>query len=157
MTEYNLMGFISDERDKSVLFLDYDIEDIEVVRLDLKSVGRKFSLHDFYLFETENGFHAWNPTLLDVDEVIQAIQYSLSDKNILAQLIRGYYGIRVFGDRKPPVFKQVLENNSRSEKPLSNPHLDFMEKILKIPVRRKENSVRGNIYIEEFKYIIDNG
>lgn len=148
-----LLGFIHmHDRDKTILMLDYDDDNVSKIILDLMHIQEEHNLHEFYVFKTKNGYHAYNLTLIDIEQCREIIKKSDSDRNMLIPMLRGYYGLRISGEKGKPEYYATISGEIKTDKPVSKPHLKFLKNYLKAKTLPKQHVHEGNLFFERFEY-----
>jgi hypothetical protein len=96
-------SFIDKEKDRHMLFLDYDTNNLNEVLDDCNELSNFFNLSDFEVYRTSNGFHTffWYDNSLPYSRVRMIINYSRCD--IMFKYISKLYDhktVRVSGKYK---------------------------------------------------------
>lgn len=129
-------------------FLDYDTTKYERAWIieELRALMFEFSLNDFYVLQTENGFHAVSFDKLTLKRYIELLNRSSCDYNFKTVPIK--YGkivwnLRLTSKHRKPFIVQKLYGGYHIHS-RSKAHIKMFEKIFKYKISDKENLDNSN-------------
>ena len=143
-------GFSNNTVDnKYVTFIDYDIfvseTSLKHIKNKLKEIQNLFCLSDFFIFETNNGYHAINCDKLNLNTFLSVLNISNCDNNFIrTPLLFGHnrWTLRLSekGSKKPKYLLRLKSNYNNYEKSLA--HIKIIENIhnIKIDKRNCDNN-----------------
>ena len=146
------------EDGKEVLFIDYDNCEKRVIVKDYQLIQEENKLPPGYLFQTKKGnFHVICLKKFYVKEIFNIIAKTHCDVNYVSMPLRNKYRNWVLrisnkGKRNGPRFIEIIGEHKNLNYEVSKPHIDFLNKIHKLPKLNYRNLDSCNkIYLQEYE------
>mgnify|MGYP001612977110 CR=1 FL=1 len=137
-----------------VLFIDYDNVSKEIVMEDTERLIREYNLPSFYLFTTKEknnigNYHLINLMKLNYEEIIEILSKCRCDNNYKSMNLRNVYKswvlrISIKDKRSNPKFLKAIPSIFEGTE-ISKAHLDFLNKIYKLPKYKYTNLDGGSM------------
>lgn len=130
----------SEAKSKNIILIDFDTKRYENIYLDLIYIQKKFSLSNFYLFNSTNGFNAICLDKLSkhrLTQVMNSLDYA-DKKYIELGLKRGYFVMRLGEDKK---YSAKITNYPTLNRgyTMSNSHRELLTKLFCINIPSSQN------------------
>jgi len=127
---------------KYIIFLDYDSEKLDRSWIieELRAIMRDFYLSEFYILQTEHGYHAVCFDKLSLQGLIEILNYSSCDynfKSVPLKYGRLVWNLRFTAKHRKPFIVQVIKNPVLIIREKSKAHIDIFEQRFKRKVNRQ--------------------
>jgi len=146
------------EDNHDVLFIDYDTQDLGVIKRDYSVIQRRFKLPQAYLFKTNRGYHVVCLKKFLPHTIYTILSYTHCDSAYNSMPLRNRYRgwvLRISQkQKKKPIFDSLIGKDFRVDTgKISKPHKEFLSKLypgIKHPKYKNLDKCK-NIFLQEYE------